>query len=439
MASELLQQVRVINPVTQTDRISDLLITDGVIRAIADQLTDYPTDTIPQDCRGLIAAPGLVDLYSQSGEPGFEERETLDSLLQAATIGGFTRIAILPTTQPAIDNPAMVAWLKDRHQTLRRSRPLSSSSLPASSSPLPHLHCWAALTQKTQGQQMTELAELAATEIVGFADGRSLNHLVLVRRLLEYGQPLKKPIALWADDPNLAGDGVMREGQESIMFGLPGIPAIAETAPLAALLECIAAINTPVHLMRVSTARSVELIRAAKAQGVPITASTTWMHLLLNSQVVGSYDPNLRVAPPLGNPADQQALQQAVQAGILDAIAIDHTPHSYEEKTVAFAEAPSGAIGLELALPLLWQGLVASGQWSALELWRALSTNPAQCLQQPPPTIELNQPAELILFNPDQTWTVDPASLQSRSQNTPWLGQTIQGRVVKLWAGRRSS
>ncbi|MGI0487663.1 dihydroorotase [Pantanalinema rosaneae CENA516] len=431
MASELLQQVRVIDPVTQTDRIADLLITDGMIRAIADSLSDYPTDTSVRDCRGLIAAPGLVDLYSQSGEPGFEARETLESLLQAASVGGFTRIAILPGTQPAIDTPAMVAWIKNRHQTLQRSLHLASNT------PLPHLYCWAALTQETQGQQMTELAELATTEIVGFADGRSLNHPALIRRLLEYGQPLNKPIALWACDPTLVGNGVMREGYESIIFGLPGIPSFAETAPLAALLEYIATIQTPVHIMRVSTARSVELIQAAKAQGAPITASTTWMHLLLNSQAVGSYDPHLRLAPPLGNPADQQALQQAVQAGILDAIAIDHTPYSYEEKTVAFAEAPTGAIGLELALPLLWQTLVASGQWSALELWQALSTRPAACLQQAPPMIDLNQPAELILFDPHHPWTVESTSLRSRSTNTPWLGQTIPGRVVNRWIGRQ--
>lgn len=437
MVSELLQQVRMIDPVTQTDRIADLLITDGVIRAIADTISDYPAETIQHDCRGRIAAPGLVDLYSQSGEPGFEERETLASLLQAATVGGFTRLAILPSTQPAIDNPAMVTWIKDRYQTLQRSPDLSvPPSSPAPSPHLPSLHCWAALTQEAQGQQMTELAELAATEIVGFADGRALNHLLLIHRLLEYGQPLQKPIALWACDPNLAGNGVMREGYESILFGLPGIPAFAETAPLAALLECIAAIKTPVHLMRVSTARSVQLIQAAKAQGIPVTASTTWMHLLLNSQAVGNYDPNLRLASPLGNPADQEALLHGVQMGVLDAIAIDHTPYSYEEKTVAFAEAPTGAIGLELALPLLWQALVASGKWSALELWQALSSRPAQCLQQSPPTIALNQPAELILFDPNQSWKVEASSLQSRSMNTPWLGQTIQGRVINRWIGK---
>ncbi len=145
---------------------------------------------------------------------------------------------------------------------------------------------------------MTELAELATTEIVGFADGQPLNNLALLRRLLEYGRSLDKPIALWACDSNLAGNGVMREGQESIRFGLTGIPAIAETASLSSILEIIEMMGTPVHLMRISTARSVELIRSAKFRGLPITASTTWMHLLLSSKALSSYDPNLRLAPP---------------------------------------------------------------------------------------------------------------------------------------------
>ena len=210
---------------------------------------------------------------------------------------------------------------------------------------------------------------------------------------------------------------------------------LAETAALSALLECIEAISTPVHLMRLSTARGVALIQAAKARGLPITASTTWMHLLLNSEAIGSYDPNLHLAPPLGNPADQNALIEGVKNGTIDAIAVDHTPYTYEEKTVAFAEAPPGAIGLELALPLLWQSLVATGKWTALDLWRSLSSRPALCLQQKMTAIAPGQPAELTLFDPQQVWTVEPRSLKSLSANTPWLQQEITGRVVRTWGG----
>ncbi|MBW4474873.1 MAG: dihydroorotase [Stenomitos rutilans HA7619-LM2] len=429
MPTELLQQVRVIDPVSGTDRIADVLLADSIISAIEDTVTDYPSDTTVQNCQGLILGTGLVDLYSYSGEPGFEERETLQSLLSAASAGGFTRIAILPDTRPAIDHPGSVAWLQTRWQELRGA----SSPTPHSPLPTPHLYCWGALTLDVHGQQMTELGELAATDIVGFADGRSLTNLLLIRRLLEYLKPVAKPIALWASDAALSGNGVMREGQASLTFGLPGIPVIAETAALAALLECIEAIGTPVHLMRLSTARGVALIQAAKARGMPLTASTTWMHLLLNSEAIGSYDPSLHLAPPLGNPEDQEALIQAVKEGIINAVAIDHTPYTYEEKTVAFAEAPAGAIGLEFALPLLWQALVETGKWSALDLWRSLSQQPALCLQQKPATIALGQPAELTLFDPQKVWTVEPRSLKSLSANTPWLGREVTGRVVRTW------
>jgi dihydroorotase len=185
--------------------------------------------------------------------------------------------------------------------------------------------------------------------------------------------------------------------------------------------------------MRVSTARGVDLIRSAKSRGVPVTASTLWTHLLLNSEAVGSYDPNLRLTPPLGNLEDQIALLEGLQEGTLDAIAIDHTPYTYEEKTVPFAEAPPGTIGLELALPLLWQSLVETNRWSALELWRCLSNRPAQCLTQKSAAIAINQPAELTLFDPNQEWVADSSTLKSLSANTPWLNQEIKGRVVKIW------
>ena len=225
----------------------------------------------------------------------------------------------------------------------------------------------------------------------------------------------------------------MREGSYSIRFGLPGNPAIAQTTALASILELVAAIGTPVHIMRVSTARGVELIQAAKARGLPITASTTWMHLLLDTRAVSSYNSSLRIEPPLGNPEDLVALRQGLRAGILDAIAIDHSPYAYEEKTVAFESAPPGAIGLELALPLLWQHLVEEKEFSALELWRCLSTRPTECLQHTPKPIAPGEPANLTLFSPQQPWTVENQTLQSRSNNTPWLGQQVNGRVVKTW------
>lgn len=419
---ELLRQVRVLNPVSQTDRVADVLVEDGRITAISDSIPDRSDEITLYEGQGLVLGPGLVDLYSHSGEPGHEDRETLRSLMDSAAAGGFTRVAILPDTLPAIDNPASLAWLQEQQKRIIEQTAIAPQLLP-----------WTALTLEVQGQQMTELAELAATNAVGFADGKPISNLLLLRRMLEYLNPLNKPVLLWPCDTSITGNGVMREGHDSILFGLPGIPAIAETTALAALLECVAETRTPVHLMRVSTARSVELIRTAKAQGLPITASTTWMHLLLNTKDVASYDPNLRINPPLGTPADQEALLQAVQQGVIDAIAVDHTPYSYEEKTVAFAEAPSGAIGLELALPLLWQALVETGRWTALELWTALSAHPARCLHQEPAEIATGNSAEMVLFDPYQTGSIESRSLRSLSSNTPWFGKEIRGAVRKIW------
>ncbi len=450
MTTELLQAVRLLDPGSGTDETASVLIVDGIIQAIAPDLSSLPTSVAPAPdtiipAQGYILGPGLVDLYSHSGQPGFEERETLASLLQAAAAGGFTRLALLPNTVPAIDNPASVAWLHETHQALSPA-PLSTTVLSgekshseaarpttAAASAWPTLYPWAAITQACQGQRLTELGELAAANIAGFTDGQPLPNLALVQRLLEYLRPSDRPIALWPCTPDLMGHGVVREGPQALRFGLPGIPDLAETAALAVLLECVATFGTPIHLMRISTARSVAMIEAAKARGLPITASTPWMHLLLSTEDVGRYDPHLHLSPPLGNPSDRQALVKAVQTGVIDAIAIDHRAYTYEEKTVAFAEAPAGAIGLELALPLLWHGLVATGQLSAVALWRALSSRPAACLRQPPPGIRIGAPAEMTLFDPQPAWTVDGRSLRSLAANTPWWQQIIQGRVIKTW------
>ncbi|MEH1900178.1 MAG: dihydroorotase [Nostoc sp.] len=427
--TELLQQVRVIDPVSEIDGLFDVLIADGYIQAVTSHICDISSDTQIRDCQGLVLGTGLVDLYSHSGEPGFEERETLLSLLQAAAAGGFTRVNILPDTSPAIDNPALVAQLQQK----REGQGGNFSPPSPLSSPLPLLHLWGAITLDVAGKQMTELADLASAGVVGFTDGKPLENLALVRGVLEYLQPLGKPVAFWPSDRQLTANGVIREGSDALRFGLPPIPASAETTAIAALLELVATIGTPVHIMRVSTARSVELIALAKAAGLPITASTTWMHLLLDTKAVKSYNTSLHLDPPLGNLPDVAALRAGVRAGVIDAIAIDHTPYSYEEKVQAFAEAPAGAIGLELALPLLWQYLVETGEFTALELWRALSSSPAECLGQKVSAIVPDQPAEVTLFDPQQTWKVERKSLYTLSQNTPWLGQQLKGHVVQIW------
>ena len=423
---ELLQQVTVIDPERQLERVADVAIADGKIVEIADRISDYPSEALKVDGSDLILGTGLVDLYSHSSEPGNEARETLTDLAHAAAAGGFTQVGILPDTVPALDNLDVLSAIADKSRRLN----LNSSDLS-----FPKLNFWGA-SNDVQGK-INELAELIPA-VIGFASSYNLANLDLLRQTLEYLRPWQKTVAIALEHNELAGNGVVREGEVSLRYGLLGNPAFSEAAIIAAVLEIVAEVMTPVHIMRVSTQRGVELIADAKSRGVMVTASTTWMHLLQDSNAVGSYNPNLRLEPPLGEPKDRTALIEGVKQGIIDAIAVDHRAYTYEEKTVPFALAPPGAIGLELAISLLWQELVESGRWSALELWQALSSRPRKCLQQQPTAIAVGQSAELILFDPQKSWTVDRQNLKSPAYNTPWCGREITGKVLKTWVNRHS-
>lgn len=417
--SHLIRGAIAIDPEAQTEREIEVWVEDGRIRAMGDRLEDVPETVTVVDAAGCILAPGLVDLYGRSSEPGFETRETLDELQRAALAGGYTRLAILPQTQPPLDSPAGLAQVRDR----ARQTP----------EPRPHLYLWGALTQGAAGSHMAELADLQRAGAVGFADGRPIEDRQLLRRLLDYARLFDLPVALYACDRPLAQDGCAREGLDAYRLGLPGISPMAETAALSVVLECVAEFGTSVHIMRVSTARGVALVEAAKARGLPVTASTPWTHLVWDTADLVRYDTNLHLDPPLGTPRDRQCLVEAVRRGTIDAIATDHSPYTYEEKTVAFAEAPPGTIGLEFVLATLWQRWVASGVWTASELWQALSCRPAFCLQQPPPRLEVGEPAELVLFDPHAAWTVNGRSLVSSAANTPLWGDRLSGRVRQTW------
>jgi dihydroorotase len=430
--NQLFQQIRIFAPTSVSEdsssqpslgaaarldeRVADLLVIDGTMQEVV-ATTQLPHDLKITSGRDLILAPGLVDLYSHSGTPGHEERESLASLLTSAQAGGFVSVNILPDTLPALDRSSSIIGLdREYHHVAER--------IPN----CPRLGYWGALTEGVEGKTMTELAELATTNITGWADGRAIANLALTRRLLEYLQPFDRPIGLYALDRQLRGNGIARAGVAALRYGLPVDPVSSETAALAATIEIIAEIGTPVHLMRISTRRGVEIVAAAKQRGVPITASTTWLHLLADTSDVATYNPNFNLDPPLGTSDDRLALIEGIKTGAIDAIAIDHHAYTYEEKTVAFGEAPPGAIGLQLALPLLWQQLVVPGTLSARELWTALSINPARCLHQSPPT-------QFILFEPQAAWTVTKTSLKSLSHNTAWLGREIIGKVSCEYSG----
>lgn len=411
-----IRQVHILDPTTQRDQVGDVLIRNGVIEAVGDNLnlSDQEADNnvVEVDGQRCVLGPGLIDLYSCTGEPGHESRETLTQLLAAAAQGGFTRVGILPNTLPAVDNPAQVA-----------------QRLACQIIHQPKVLAWGALTEGARGEQLTDLMELSDSGIIGFCDGQPLNNSLLLQRLLDYTQSISLPVALWP----CSRVGICRDGTDAIRFGLSPVAATAETIPLASLLEEIADIQRQVHVMRLSTARSVELIRSAKARGLPVTASVTWLHLLFSTADLGNYAPSLRLAPPLGTPDDKEALITGIEDGTLDAIAVDHCVHTYEEKAVPFGIAPPGAVGLQLALPVLWQTFVSTKRWTALQLWSTLSTNPAQCLGIEAGSIQVGTPANLVLFDPGQPWLVTSKSLGCDAINSPYAHQTIQGKVKHMW------
>jgi dihydroorotase len=406
-----LQQVRLLDPSQSRDQVVDIWVSEGIVKAISPQL-NVPDQMRVINGNGLILGTGLVDLYSHSGETGHEERETLRSLTEAAIAGGYTRLNILPDTVPSLDHPSQLTLLKQK-------APQSVN-----------FSFWGNFTLGGKGEQMTELAELAEAGVVGFSDGGGVKNMALFRRVLEYVKPLDKPVMVMGVNSALKGNGLIRDGATALRFGLPGIPEFCESVAIAEILELVREFKTPVHVMNLSTKRGVELVKQGKDQNLPITASVCWLHLILNTEDLVNYDPNLKLNPPLGNPWDQLALQEGVKTGVIDAIAVDHSPYTYEEKTVAFGEAPWGAMGLELVLPLLWSKLVTTGQFSPLELWQKLSYDPALCLQQKPPSCEVGNKAELILFDPQQTWIVNQTNLQSLSLNTHYLNQEIKGKVI---------
>ena len=376
------------------------------------------------EARGLLVAPGFIDLHAHLREPGFEDAETIASGARAALAGGFTTICAMPNTEPAIDTPGLVALVIARGAAAQAARVL----------PI------AAITRGRQGHELADLIELAAAGAVAFSDdGAPVSDARLFRSALEYARVTGRPISEHAQDEALSAGGVMHEGAVSARLGLPGMPAAAEETAISRDLALAKLTGGRLHLAHVSTAGAVALVRRAKAEGLAVTAEVTPHHLALtDAWVAGSrafawesagplsqpYDTATKVNPPLRTAADVKACWDGLMDGTIDAIATDHAPHAAVRKDVEFQDAAFGISGFETAVPLLLAGVTAGwGTWDRVVA--ALTTGPAAVLGIPVPE------NDLVVIDPGVAWTPGPQTLRSRGTNTPLLGRSLTGRVVR--------
>jgi dihydroorotase len=419
----LLTNARIIDPSRDLDLAGDLLIADGVIRDAKRGIgaAGVPEGTEVVDCRGKVAAPGLIDMRAFVGEPGAEYRETFASASQAAAAGGVTTIVSQPDTSPAIDDPAMVDFV------LRRARDTA----------IVHVHPMAALTKGIKGGEMTEIGLLKAAGAVAFTDGaRTVTNAQVMRHALVYARDFDALIVHFTEDPDLVGEGVMNEGEFASRLGLVGVPKAAETVMLERDLRLVALAQGRYHAASITCADSLEVLRRAKDAGLMVTAAASINHLTLNEIDVGSYRTFCKLAPPLRAETDRMALVEALASGLIDAVMSDHDPQDVETKRLPFAEAAPGAIGIETMLPASLR-LVHSGDIALPALLKAMSTRPAELLGLPGGTLRPGSPADVVVFDPDAPWVLDRAELKSKCKNTPFDEARLQGRVTRtIVAGR---
>ncbi len=419
----LLTNARIVDPSRELDFPGDLLIAEGVIRDAKRGIgaAGVPQGTEIVDCKGHIVAPGLIDMRAFVGEPGAEHRETLATASQAAAAGGVTTIVCQPDTDPVIDDHAIVDFI------LRRARDTA----------IVHIAPMAALTKGLKGQEMTEIGLLKAAGAVAFTDGiKSITNAQVMRRALAYARDFDVLIVHHTEDPNLIGEGVMNDGELAARLGLHGIPKAAETIMLERDLRLVALTGSRYHAASITCRESLDVLKRAKDQGMPVTASASINHLTLNEIDIGSYRTFFKIAPPLRADEDRAALAQAVASGLIDVVMSDHNPQDVETKRLPFAEAAPGAIGLETMLTAGLR-LVHSAELPLLRLLGAMSTRPAELLGLPGGTLRAGAPADVIVIDPDVPWVLDPDELKSKCKNTPFDEAKMTGRVIRtIVAGR---
>jgi dihydroorotase len=412
----LLKNLRIIDPVSGFDAVTDMHIVDGSLAKIGPNgKKSAKTHTI--DLAGVVAAPGFLDMHVHLREPGFEHKETIETGCMAAAAGGFTGVCCMPNTNPAIDDASVIRFIREKSR--------------AAVSGLVDVHPIGAVTIGRKGEHLAPLAEMSAAGAVAFTDdGDPVHDAEVMRRALEYAAMFQKPVIQHAQDIPMTRGGVMNEGPCSTELGLPGMPGAAEDIVITRDILLAGYTGGQYHVAHMSTAGAVELVRAAKARGLNVTCEVTPHHFSLTDEVVRSFDTNTKMNPPLRAQADVDAIRDGLRDGTIDVIATDHAPHSFDEKQVEFQSAPFGIIGLETAIGLALTELVHKDIVTLERLIRLFSINPRRILHLPEVRIAEGNPANLTLFSPTSEWTVDPKAFHSRSKNTPFGGFVLRGKPV---------
>ncbi|MFM7294606.1 MAG: dihydroorotase [Burkholderiales bacterium] len=403
------------------DERATLYVDGAIIAAVGSQAPDgFMADKIV-DAAGKIVAPGLVDLCARLREPGYEHKATLESELMAASAGGVTSLVCPPDTEPVLDEPGLVEMLKRRGWTLNQAR----------------IYPLGALTAGLKGETLAEMLELAEAGCIGFFQAdRPIVDTSVLYRAMQYAATYGFTIWLRPEDAFLARGGIAHDGEVAARLGLAAIPTSAESVAIATICTLMRETGARVHLARLSSAAGVELVRRAKAEGLPVTADVGVHHLLLTDCDIGYFDSQYRFSPPLRSPSDRDALSAGVVDGTINAICSDHTPTDEDEKNVPFGEATPGASGLEMLLPLALKWAEHANIPMSTALAR-ITVNAAQVLGKSQGRLVAGAPADVCIFDPRAFWAVTRETLVSQGKNTPYLAREMQGKVTHtICAGR---
>lgn len=412
--SNLIRGGRIIDPASGRDGIFDLLIENGKITRIAGSIPSPPSGTEIIEAKGLLVVPGLIDIHTHLREPGYEYKETILTGSRAAAAGGFTTIACMANTDPPNDNPSVTEFILER----------------AEAAGLIHVHPVGAVSKGLMGESLAEIGAMVESGIVAVSDdGNPVMDSGLMRNALEYTQAFGIPVISHCEDLGLSRGGQVNEGMASLRTGLAGIPVQAEENMVSRDIALAELTGGKLHLAHISTARSVAIIREAKARGIPITAETAPHFFSLTEEAVLSFDTNAKVNPPLRAQADREAIREGLRDGTIDCIASDHAPHSSVEKDLEFQLAQPGMIGLETTLPLTLK-LVHE---KVLPLTRAialLSTQPARIVGLERGSLQEGTDADITLIDPEREYEIDISHFQSKSRNSPFSGWKVKGKAV---------